>query len=172
MAIEQKKILFRRGNEADLVVGNLQPGEPILALDTNKVAIKGSSGELLLLPAIIAEDNGTGNSHYEKYANGKIHEWGSYTLDIAFTVKYGETMYFHSDTDDTNVTLPVPINLSKSYTANVSFNSTGVLWCANAVVQNTTSGTTTTSRLYYRATSGKSVTLSVGIHWNVWGFWN
>lgn len=47
MAIDQKKILVRRGNKEDLVVADLQPGEPCLALDTNEVGIKTSGGAVL-----------------------------------------------------------------------------------------------------------------------------
>ena len=42
MAVTQEKILIRRGNKSDLVVGNLQPGEPVLCLDTDEAGIKTS----------------------------------------------------------------------------------------------------------------------------------
>ena len=47
MAVEQKKILIRRGNKADLVLTDLQPGEQVLALDTNEVGIKTSGGDMI-----------------------------------------------------------------------------------------------------------------------------
>lgn len=47
MAVEQKKILIRRGNKADLVLTDLQPGEQALALDTNEVGIKTSGGDMI-----------------------------------------------------------------------------------------------------------------------------
>jgi hypothetical protein len=47
MATEKKKILLRRGNKADLVIANLQPGEPCLALDTNEIGVKTSGGTVL-----------------------------------------------------------------------------------------------------------------------------
>jgi hypothetical protein len=47
MATEQKRILVRRGYKADLVVTDLQPGELVLALDTNEIGVK-TSGETVL----------------------------------------------------------------------------------------------------------------------------
>jgi beta-xylosidase len=172
MAITQQKILFRRGNRDDLIIADLQPGEPSLALDTNEFGVKSSGGDMLWAPMIIDKDDGTGTTHYEKYADGRVHEWGSYSMDIAYTVKYGDTMYFHSDTNDTSIALPVPIDTSKSYDPNVSFDSSGIVWCANAIVKNAASNGTTTSTLYYRTVSGSEQTsLSVTIRWEIWGFW-
>ena len=122
--------------------------------------------------ALVAKDDSIGNTHYEKYADGRVHEWGTYKKDIAYTVKYGETMWFHSDTNDTSVVLPVQINTSKSYAPNVSFATSGIVWCANTIVQNTSSGGNTVSTLYYRTVSGSQQTvLPVEIHWDIWGFW-
>ena len=70
------------------------------------------------------------------------------------------------------VVLPVQIDISKSYVPNVSFNTTGLVWCANTIVQNTSSGGNTVSTLYYRTVSGSQQTdLPVRIHWDIWGFW-
>ncbi len=172
MAVTQQRILIRRGNQSDLVVPNLQPGEPALCLDTNQFGVKGSSGNMLWAQAFVDKDDGAGSTHYEKYADGRVHEWGSYQMDIAYTVKYGETMWFHSDMDDTSVVLPVPIDTSKSYAPNVSFATTGIVWCANTTVQNTSSDGNTVSTLYYRTVSGSRQTdLPVEIHWDIWGFW-
>ena len=124
------------------------------------------------LSELIAMDVSIGNTHYEKYADGRVHEWGTYNKDIAYTVKYGETMWLHSDTNDTSVVLPVQIDISKSYVPNVSFNTTGLVWCANTIVQNTSSGGNTVSTLYYRTVSGsQQADLPVEIHWDIWGFW-
>ena len=172
MATEVKTIIVCRGNKADLNPAKLQPGEPVLCLDTDEVGIKTSGGDMIWSPMMIAKDDGTGNTHYEKYADGRVHEWGSYQLDIAYTVKYGDTMWFHSDTNDTCVQLPVPINISKSYAPSVTFATTGIVWCANTVVQNVASGDSTVSTLYYRTVSGTQQSdLSVNIHWDIWGFW-
>ena len=172
MAVTQEKILIRRGNKSDLVVGNLQPGEPVLCLDTDEAGIKTSGGSMLWAPMLVAKDDSIGNTHYEKYADGRVHEWGTYEKDIAYTVKYGETMWFHSDTNDTSVVLPVQIDTSKSYAPNVSFATSGIVWCANTTVQNTSSGGNTVSTLYYRTVSGSQQTvLPVEIHWDIWGFW-
>ncbi len=171
MAVTQQRILIRRGNQSDLVVSNLQPGEPALCLDTNQFGIKGSSGNMLWAQAFVDKDDGTGSTHYEKYADGRIHEWGSYQMNIAFTIKYGDTIWFHSDTNDTVVTLPIPIDISKPYSPSVFFNSSGVLWCANVAVENTTSNGNTVSKLHYRAASGAQTTISVYIYWSIWGFW-
>ncbi len=172
MAVTQQKILFRRGNRGDLTIADLQPGEPALALDTNEFGVKSSGGDMLWAPMVIDKDDGTGTTHYEKFADGRIHEWGAYDETIAFTVKYGDTMYFHEDVNDTNIALPVPINTSRSYDPHISFQSTGILWCANTKVENTTGGNgATISKLYYRAASGASTTIDVTIHWGIWGFW-
>lgn len=40
-------IKLRRGNKADLVVGNLQQGEPVVALDTKEFGIKGREGDMI-----------------------------------------------------------------------------------------------------------------------------
>lgn len=179
MAAEIKSIVMRRGNKADLNVANLQPGEAVLCLDTNEVGIKTSGGDMIWSPMMIAKDDGTGNTHYEKYADGRVHEWGSFSENIAYTVPYGDIsadnkypFYFHSDTNDTAVQLPVPINLGNNYVPNVSIETSGLVWCANVVVQNVTSGDTTTSTLYCRTVSGtQQSSLSSTIHWSVWGFW-
>ena len=81
MAVTQEKILIRRGNKSDLVVGNLQPGEPVLCLDTDEAGIKTSGGSMLWAPMLVAKDDSFGNTHYEKYADGRVHEWGTYEKD-------------------------------------------------------------------------------------------
>lgn len=78
MATEVKSIVIRRGNKADLKADNLQPGEPVLCLDTDEAGIKTSGGSMLWAPMLVAKDDGIGNTHYEKYADGRVHE-----LDIA-----------------------------------------------------------------------------------------
>lgn len=123
---------------------------------------------------LVAKDDGIGSTHYEKYADGRVHQWGSHSMNIAYTVKYGsgDSLWIHSDSGDTLIVLPVQIDTSKSYAPNVSFDSNGIVWCANAVVKNVASNGATTSTLYYRAVSGSEQTsLQVTIRWDIWGFW-
>jgi hypothetical protein len=70
MATEQKKILLRRGNKADLVIADLQPGEPCLALDTNEIGVKTSGGIVLWFATLDA--NGKAKQDPASYgqANG------------------------------------------------------------------------------------------------------
>lgn len=82
MATEQKKILIRRGNKADLVVADLQPGEPCFALDTNEVGIKTSGGAVLWFAtltlgpnaAVLASEKGVKGGVPTLDANQKVVE--------------------------------------------------------------------------------------------------
>ena len=47
MATDNKRILFRRGNESDLKPNDLLPGEPVMALDKNAPGVKGSGGTVV-----------------------------------------------------------------------------------------------------------------------------
>lgn len=118
---------------------------------------------------VSTDHNGTAS--YELYSDGKVHEWGGFNMNIAYTVKYGETMWFHSDTNDTSVDLPIALDKVKLYSANASFTSTGIVWCGNTVVLASGDGSNQTSTLYIRTISGsKQSSLSVGINWDVWGW--
>ncbi len=119
--------------------------------------------------AVPVMDDGTGDSHYEKYNDGRIHEWGGYVEDIAYTTQY-QNIWFHSDTNDTHVTLPVAIDNGKKYFAHVSFGSTGILFNTNTFIQNSMNGATEKSDLYFRAASGAKVTLTTNVRWEVWGY--
>jgi hypothetical protein len=68
MATERKKILIRRGNKADLVIANLQPGEPCLALDTNEIGVKTSGGTVLWFATLDAN----GKAKQDPASYGKV----------------------------------------------------------------------------------------------------
>jgi hypothetical protein len=75
MATEQKRILVRRGNKADLVVTDLQPGELVLALDTNEIGVKTSGGTVLWFATLDAN----GKAKQDPASYGKAG--GAATLD-------------------------------------------------------------------------------------------
>jgi hypothetical protein len=162
MATEQKRILIRRGNKADLVVTDLQPGELVLALDTNEIGVKTSGGTVLWLATLPESDNNANSSrHFTKYPDGILHEWGyvNDTITITAASAYG-SMYLY---DHYNLILNQ--NFVSGMSAHVNIASSGALIGVSVmpIAQNA---------LDFRILSPVKVSdLPVTIFYDVWGWW-